>query len=459
MRARVRAAIWVGPVHQRRPGPPGGIAARENGLIELVTVALLIALNGVFSLSELALVSARKSRLRALADARRAGAKAALALAEEPGRFLSTVQIGITLIGILSGVVSGSALGDRLAAGMVEFGLPRGWAETLGYGVVIAVITYLSVIIGELVPKHLALRDPERIACAVAPGMRIVSKVALPAVWLLDASTRAVFRVIGQKTESARAVTEEEIRSLVAEAETAGVIEGGERAMIAGVLRLGDRLVRGVMTPRPDVVWIDLADDPERVRAQVLASPHARLPVADGGSDAMIGVLQVRDLLGPLSRGEPLDLRAHLRPAPVLPDTLDALDALDVLRRAPVPIALVHDEYGHFDGLVTPADILDAIAGAFRAETAEPDAVRRPDGSWLIAGAMAADELADQLGLRLPPSRDYATAAGLVIAALQHLPETGETCDIAGWRFEVVDLDGRRVDTLLATRLAEAEAE
>lgn len=342
---------------------------------------------------------------------------------------------------------------------MVEFGLPRGWAETLGYGVVIAVITYLSVIIGELVPKHLALRDPERIACAMAPGMRIVSKVALPAVWLLDASTRAVFRVIGQKTESARAVTEEEIRSLVAEAETAGVIEGGERAMIAGVLRLGDRLVRGVMTPRPDVVWIDLADDPERVRAQVLASPHARLPVADGGPDAMIGVLQVRDLLGPLSRGERLDLRAHLRPAPVLPDTLDALYALDVLRRAPVPIALVHDEYGHFDGLVTPADILDAIAGAFRAETAEPDAVRRPDGSWLIAGAMAADELADQLGLRLPPSRDYATAAGLVIAALQHLPETGETCEIAGWRFEVVDLDGRRVDKLLATRLAEAEAE
>jgi len=415
-------------------------------------------LNGVFSLSELALVSARKSRLRALADDRRAGAKAALTLAEEPGRFLSTVQIGITLIGILSGVVSGAALGDRLAVTLIDLGLPRGWADTLGYSLVIGVITYLSVIIGELVPKHLALRNPERIACAVAPGMRVVSKVALPAVWLLDASTRAVFRLIGQETESASAVTEEEIRSLVAEAETAGIIEGDERAMISGVLRLGDRLVRGVMTPRTDVVWIDLADDPESVRARILASPHARLPVADGGPDAMIGVLQVRDLIGPLSRGEPLDLRAHLRRAPVLPDTLDALHALNALRNASVPMALVHDEYGHFDGLVTPANILDAIAGAFPSEQTEPDAVRRPDGSWLIAGSMPADELADQLGLRLPPSRDYATAAGLVIATLQRLPETGETCDIAGWRFEVVDLDGRRVDKLLATKLEAAEA-
>lgn len=413
----------------------------------------------MFSLSELALVSARKSRLRALADERRPGAKAALSLAEEPGRFLSTVQIGITLIGILSGVVSGAALGDRLALVLIDLGLPRGWADTLGYGLVIGVITYLSVIIGELVPKHLALRNPERIACTVAPGMRVVSKVALPAVWLLDASTRAVFRLIGQETESASAVTEEEIRSLVAEAETAGVIEGNERAMISGVLRLGDRLVRGVMTPRTDVVWIDLADDPEITRARVLASPYARLPVADGGPDAMIGVLQVRDLIGPLARGETIDLRAHLRRAPVLPDTLDALDALNALRNAAVPMALVHDEYGHFDGLVTPADILDAIAGAFPSEQIEPDAVRRPDGSWLIAGSMPADELADQLGLRLPPSRDYATAAGLVIATLQRLPETGETCDIAGWRFEVVDLDGRRVDKLLATKLEATELE
>ncbi|MDP4022606.1 hemolysin family protein [Methylobacterium sp. NEAU 140] len=425
-------------------------------MLELVIVAFLIALNGVFALSELAVVSARKSRLRAMAGERRPGAKAALALAEEPGRFLSTVQIGITLIGVLSGVVSGAALGDRLAHALIGLGLAKGWAEPVGYTLVIGTITYLSVIVGELVPKHLALRNPEGIACAVAPGMGFVARAAAPAVWLLDASTRAVFRLIGQHTDSASAVTEEEIRSLVAEAETAGVIEGGERAMIAGVLRLGDRAVRGVMTPRTDVVWIDLACDEAEIRAQLIGSPHARLPVADGGPDAMIGVVQVRSLIGPLSRDEPFDLRAHIRPAPVIPDTVDALDALDVLRRAPVPMALVHDEYGHFDGLVTPADILDAIAGAFHSEHDEPEAVRRADGSWLIAGSMPADEMADQLGLRLPQPRDYETAAGLVIAALQRLPATGESCEVSGWRFEVIDLDGRRVDKLLATRMEEA---
>ncbi|GEP02966.1 hemolysin family protein [Methylobacterium oxalidis] len=424
-------------------------------MLELAVAVALIALNGVFALSELAVVSSRKSRLRSMVEERRSGAHAALALAEEPGRFLSTVQIGITLVGILSGAVSGAALGERLATILVDTGLPKGWADTLGYGLVIGIITYLSVIIGELVPKHLALRDPEGVACMVSPAMRLVSRVAKPAVWLLDASTRAVFRLIGQETESASAVTEEEIRHLVAEAETAGVIETGERKMIAGVLRLGDRAVRGVMTPRTDVDWIDLHRDEDEIRAALLASPHSRLPVAEGGADNMVGVLQVRDLVKPLMAGESLDLRRHVRRAPVLPDTLDALDALNALQDAEVPMALVHDEYGHFDGLVTPADILDAIAGAFRSEDPEPEAVQRADGSWLIAGWMPVDEMADQLGIKLEASRDYETAAGLVIERLQRLPETGETCDIAGWCFEVVDLDGRRVDKILVTRLTE----
>ncbi|WP_336486568.1 hemolysin family protein [Methylobacterium nigriterrae] len=422
-------------------------------MLELAVAVALIALNGVFALSELAVVSSRKARLRAMAQDRRRGAAAALALAEEPGRFLSTVQIGITLVGILSGAVSGAALGERLATILLDLGLSKGWAETLGYGLVITAITYLSVIIGELVPKHLALRDPERIACLVAPSMRLVSRVAKPAVWLLDASTRAVFRLIGQETASASAVTEEEIRTLVAEAETAGVIETDERKMIAGVLRLGDRAVRGVMTPRTDVDWIDLARDEAEIRALILASPHSRLPVAEGSPDNMMGVVQVRDLVRPLIESGGFDLRRHIRKAPILPDTLDALDALSALQEAEVPVALVHDEYGHFDGLVTPADILDAIAGAFRSEDPEPEAVQRQDGSWLIAGWMPVDEMADQLGLRLETSRDYETAAGLVIERLQRLPETGESCDIAGWRFEVVDLDGRRIDKLLVSRL------
>ncbi|MCJ2015379.1 hemolysin family protein [Methylobacterium sp. J-076] len=428
-------------------------------MLELAVVVLLIALNGVFALSELAIVSARKSRLRTMAEARKPGAAIALALAESPGHVLSTVQIGITLIGILSGVVSGAALGDRLAASLVEAGLPRGWADTVGYGLVIGIITYLSVIVGELVPKHLALRNPEGIACAVGPGIRVVTRLAFPAVWLLDASTRAVFRLIGQETASASAVTEEEIRSLVAEAETAGVIEGGERAMISGVLRLGDRAVRGVMTPRTDVVWLDLSRDEAAIRSLLCASPHARLPVTEADPDGMIGVVQVRDLVPALLEADGPGLhtriRALVRDALVLPDTVDALDALDALRRAPTPMALIHDEYGHFDGLLTPADILDAIAGAFLSENPEPDAVRRQDGSWLIAGSMPADEMADQLGLILPLPRDYETAAGLVIAALHRLPETGEVCEVAGWRLEVVDLDGRRVDKILATRIAD----
>jgi len=426
-------------------------------LLELAVVVFLIALNGVFALSELAIVSARKSRLRAMADARRPGAAVALSLAEEPGRILSTVQIGITLIGILSGVVSGAALGDRLSAFLLDAGLARGWADTLGYIIVITAITYLSVIVGELVPKHLALRNPEAIACTVAPGMRHVARLAFPAVWLLDASTRAVFRLIGQETESASAVTEEEIRSLVAEAETAGVIEGDERAMISGVLRLGDRAVRGVMTPRTDVVWLDLSRDEAEIRSLLCASPHARLPVTEADPDAMTGVVQVRDLIPALleqgGAGLPARIRAQTRAALVLPDTIDALDALDALRKAPTPMALIHDEYGHFDGLVTPANILDAIAGAFHSENPEPDAIRRQDGSWLIAGSMPADEMADQLGLKLPQPRDYETAAGLVIAALHRLPDTGETCDVSGWRLEVVDLDGRRIDKILATRV------
>lgn len=424
-------------------------------MLELAIALGLVALNGVFALSELAIVSARKARLKIMADAARPGAATALALAEEPGRFLSTVQIGITLVGILAGAFSGAALGARLSGILADQGVPSWLSEPLGYGLVIGAITYLSVVIGELVPKHLALRSPEGIACAVAPAMALLSRVAGPAVWFLDASTQAVFRLFGQSTESDNAVTEEEIKTIVAEAATAGVIEVDERRMISGVLRLGDRAVRGVMTPRTDVDWINLDQDEARIRAALVRTPHSRLPVADGDPDNMIGVVQAREMLAALLSGQPLDVRAHVRQAPVIPDTIDALDALTVLREAEVPMALVHDEYGHFEGVVTPADILDAIAGAFRSDegAAEPEAIQRHDGSWLLAGWMPADEMAEQLGIALPEPRDYDTVAGLVIGELHHLPETGEAVETLGWRFEVVDMDGRRIDKVLASRL------
>jgi putative hemolysin len=321
---------------------------------------------------------------------------------------------------------------------------------------VISAITYLSVVIGELVPKHLALSNAEGIACLMAPAMRLLSRVAAPIVWLLDASTKIVFRLFGQAADGGSAVTEEEIKTIVAEAETAGVIEVDERRMISGVLRLGDRAVRGVMTPRTDVDWIDIEDDEAEIQRFLIQTPHSRLPVAEGDPDNMIGVIQSRELLASLLAGRPLDLRAHVRTAPVVPDTLDALDALNVLREAEVPMALVHDEYGHFEGVMTPADILDAIAGAFRSdeETSEPEAVQREDGSWLLAGWMPADEMAEQLGVVLPENRNYETVAGLVIGELQHLPATGEVVETLGWRFEVIDLDGRRIDKVLANRLA-----
>lgn len=424
-------------------------------MLELAIAFFLIALNGVFALSELAIVSARRPRLKAMAERGRSGASTALALMEDSGRFLSTVQIGITLVGILAGAFSGAALGDRLTQIFLERGMPEGAAEPLGYGVVIGLITYFSIVIGELVPKQLALRHPEGIACAMAPLMLVVSKVGAPAVWLLNASTRLIFSLFGTADEGDNTVTEEEIKMLVGEAESAGVIEEEERRMISGVLRLGDRPVRGLMTPRTDVDWIDLEDDEESIRTLLIDTPHSRLPVTEGSSDNVIGVVQSRGLLASLLSGQPMDVRAHLQQAPVIPDTLYALDALAVLRDSAVPMALVHDEYGHFEGIVTPADALEAIVGAFRSdgEAPDPDAVRRDDGSWLLAGSMPVDEMAEILGVHLPENRSYHTVGGLVISEIQHLPETGEHVDALGWRFEVVDLDGRRIDKVLATSL------
>lgn len=423
-------------------------------VLEIVIVLLLILLNGVFALSELAIVSSRRSRLTALAAEGRRGASHALALAADPGRFLSTVQIGITAVSLAAGAYSGVALTDDLTAYLHQKGVPEPAAGWLAYAGVFSAVTYLSLIVGELVPKNLALRHAERIACAVAPLMTRLSRIAAPAVWLLDVSTRAVFWLLRQRQPPASTVTEEEIKGLIAEAEGAGVLESGERQLISGVMRLGDRPVRGLMTPRTDVDWIDANADAADVKARLLASPHTRLPVGDGSPDDLIGVVRARELLVALMTDAPLDVRAHLRQAPIIPDTTDALDVLETLRDAQVPMALIHDEYGHFEGIVTPADVLEAIAGVFRSDVEEePYAVPRDDGSWLLSGAMPADAMAEQLGLTLPEKRDYQTLAGFVLAELRRLPAIGEHMEAHGWRFEVVDLDSRRIDKVLASRI------
>lgn len=424
-------------------------------MTELIIIASLIFLNGLFALSELAVISARYPRLKAMAASGREGAHSALALASDPGRFLSAIQIGITLIGIVNGAYSGEVFGGQAAGTLKQAGVPEHVAGPLGYGIVIALITYLSVIVGELVPKSLALRNAEGIACAVAPAMTLFSRVAAPAVWLLDASTRLVFWVFGHATETDKRVTDEEIRVMIAEAETAGVIEKGERQMIAGVMRLADRAVVGLMTPRTNVDWVDLSASEAEIRQGLIETPHSRLPVGEGTHDELIGVVQTRELLATMLAGKPFDVRAHVRKAPIIPDSTEALDVLAILREAEVPMVLVHDEYGHFQGIVTPADILEAIAGVFRSDmdSAEPNATERHDGSWLLSGSMAVDEMADRIGIALPKQRSYTTVAGFVLAQLQHLPRTGEHIEASGWRFEVVDLDGRRIDKVLATRL------
>ena len=282
--------------------------------------------------------------------------------------------------------------------------------------------------------------------------MTILSRIAAPAGWLLDASTDLVFRLFGRAEAPEESVTEDDVRALVAEAERTGTIETAERRMIAGVLRLGNRPVRGVMTPRGEVDWLDATAGEAAVRAVLMRTAHSRLPVGEGSTEAMLGVVQSRELLAALLTERPLDLRAAARRAPVVPDTADALDVLATLRAAEVPMALVHDEHGHFEGIVTPTDLTEAIVGAFRSDAEpgdEPVAVRREDGSWLLAGWMPVDEMAELIGLALPEERSYHTAAGFVLTAAGRLPLVGEAVEVQGWRFEVVDMDGRRIDKLL----------
>jgi putative hemolysin len=424
--------------------------------VEIAIIVVLIVVNGLLSMSELAIVSSRPARLALLAEKGVGGARRALALASDPGKFLSTVQIGITLVGVLSGAFSGATLGQRLSSWLLGFGLSASVADILGVALVVTSITYATLIIGELVPKQLALRDPEAIAVRVAPAMQILSKVSLPLVLLLNVSGKLILSLIGRGGDAGDKVSEEEIHHLVREAETAGVLEPGEKEMIAGVMRLGDRLVGAVMTPRPEVDVIDLSDDPKTIRETFAKSPHSRLPVSDGSRDHPIGVLQAKDLLDAYLREETPDLRRLVRQVPIIPASVDARDVIAILKAAPVHMGLVHDEYGGFEGVVTAADILESIVGAFSSEDGppEPAYVRRADHSLLISGWMPLDEFADLLSVEVPAHPGYHTVAGLVLQHFGSVPQTGDSFDLSGWRFEIVDLDGRRIDKILATKLA-----
>ena len=428
---------------------------------DVLIIAGLILLNGLFSMSELAIVSARPARLRLLADRGNAGAKTALTLAGDPGKFLSTVQIGITLVGIIAGAYSGASLGGPTGERLEALGVPAKWAPESGFALVIVLTTYFSLVVGELVPKQVALRAAEPIAVLAALPMALVGRATAPVVWLLDRSSSLLLRLLGVRHKGEAGVTAEELHMLFAEATRSGAIEEDERQIMTGIMKLADRPVRELMTPRTELDTIDRRASEAEVRAAIKDSPHSLLPVADGSPDNIVGVVKVREVLAVLLAGKRLQIARLMKKAEIIPDQIDAMDALRILQQSGVSMALVHDEYGHLEGVVTPADLLAAIVGNFASHQDAGDGpmlVEREDGSLLVAGAMPADFLADRLGIELPDDRDYATAAGFVLSVLKHLPQEGEHFIEQDWRFEVVDMDGRKIDKLLVSRVGPSAA-
>lgn len=419
-------------------------------LSEILVILALIALNGVLAMSELAIVSARPARLKPL-EAKSRGARLALRLGEDPGRFLSTVQIGITAVGILSGALSGATLGLRLEEWLIVQGVRADWASTLGVGGVVVAITYVSLIVGELVPKQLALRNAEGVAMRVAPMMTFLSIVGAPIVWFLDKSGKLVLWLLGQRGDSQNRVTEEEVHVLLAEAHEGGVLETEEREMISGVMRLSDRSARALMTPRHEIDMLPLDATGSEAMAALRRVARARMPVANAEGE-VVGIVLLSEAFQVVSRREAVEIRSLVREIPVVSDRAEALDVLEILHKSEHHIALVYDEYGHFEGIITSGDILGAITGSVASSEAdEPAMVTRADGSLLVAGWMPVDEFCDRLGLPREMAGEYDTVAGLILHQLGRIPELGATFTAEGYRFEVIDLDGRRIDKVLVS--------
>lgn len=430
--------------------------------LEVALLLLLILANGLFAMSEMALVSSRKARLQQRAADGKAGAQQALNLIDDPTRFLSTVQVGITLIAILTGLFGGQTLGAKVTTALLGWGVDPAYAGPLGTGLTVLVVTYLSLVFGELLPKRIALSNPERIAMAMAGPMTLLSRIASPFVVLLEKSTNVFSRLLGNRASDEPVVTDEEITHLLQQGADAGVFDDAEREIVENVLWLGDQRVRGLMTPRRDVVWLDLEDPPEINREKIISSNYSRFPVARGDLDDFVGVVRAKDLLSQAYAGESFDLEAVVHEPMVVPASLSALRLLETLRRNQRHIALVVDEHGSVQGLVTHNEVLDGIAELEDdpEDPDDPDIVRREDGSYLLDGGLDTDELKDVLDLReLPDESDaqFHTLAGFILSFLGHVPHVGEAFDFGGYRFEVVDLDHHRVDRVLVSRLPDED--
>jgi putative hemolysin len=425
---------------------------------EIILIIMLILANGVFAMSEIAMVSARKARLQQRAAEGDMGAKAALELAEAPNRFLSTIQMGMSLISILVGAFSGATMAGHLSAVLRQVAFLAPYADALALILVVLVVTYFSLVLGELIPKRLGLNNPERVAAVVGRPMKTVARLAAPVVHILSLSTELGLRLLGAHPSTDPPITQEEIKVLMAQGTQIGVFEEAEQDMVESVFRLGERRVDAIMTPRTEVVWLNQDDPVPDILQTVLESHYSIFPVAQGNLDNVTGILVARELLACQLTNEPLELKTILKPPLFVPESTPALKALELLRTSRNHIALVIDEYGGFQGIVTLYDILEAIVGDVPSagEPVEPQAVQREDGSWLFDGTLQIDEFKEILELDDLPDEDragYQTLGGFVMTQMGNIPTAGQHFEWEGWRFEVVDMDGRRVDKVLVYNL------
>lgn len=423
-------------------------------MIELLFILLLIIANGVFAMSEMAVVSARKVRLRQRAKGGDKRARAALELARTPGRFLSTIQVGISLVAVLTGTLGGATVAGTLAAHLSRIPSLAPYSETISVVIVVLGITYLSLVIGELLPKQIALSNAERIASLIAPPMAVLAKIASPIVYLLNQSTKILMRILRVKPCSDPPVTEEEVRIMIAQGTQVGIFEPIEEEMVAQVFRLSDQRASTLITPRSEIVWLALDDSPEAIRQKIVSSGYSRFPVGRGNLDEVRGLVQARDLLAQSLACESIDLKAVLQPALFVPESIPVFEVLDRFKQTQSQVALVIDEYGILQGLVTLDDILEAIVGDIPdpGEVIDLEIVEREDGSWLLDGLVSIDDFIELFQIKTPPDKqdwNCQTLGGLVMMILGHIPSVGERFEWGKLRFEVVDVDGLRVDKVL----------